>query len=98
MRATERGQDQLTNNEPAGGVDPLGEDFLSHHDIQPRDRTCESAPMFSPASPASAGLFFSSRMPMALPINGCVRLRPVTFPPRCWSAVLRDSRQHGLHR
>ena len=30
MRATERGQDQLTNNEPAGGVDPLGEDFLSH--------------------------------------------------------------------
>src|SRR5262249_11744627 len=39
-----------------------------------------------------------SRMPIALPINGCVRLRPVTFPPRCWSAVLRDSRQHGLHR
>ena len=27
MRATERGQDELTNNEPAGGVDPLGEDF-----------------------------------------------------------------------
>jgi hypothetical protein len=39
MRATERGQDELTNNEPAGGVDPPRRGLLdSENSSRPHPR------------------------------------------------------------